>query len=108
MGMIVKALGLFLALAMLSMCVGMCGTSSKKSMPASVPAVDTKLEENCKDWIYNRNRAYKLGKEGDQAGAAKASLAMRSFMKDLEAQYPEKVITETIERLEKGGYRAGL
>ena len=105
------------------MCVGMCNTTSSPPVispnaydppatlaphPGGGAILDSKLEELCKDWLYNRNRAYKLGKEGDQAGSARASLAMRSFMKDLETQYPEKAISETIERLEKGGYKAGF
>jgi hypothetical protein len=69
---------------------------------------DNGLEERCKDWIYNRNRAYKLGKEGDQKGSAKASRAMRSFMADLERDYSSQQISEAIANLEKSGYRAGF
>lgn len=66
------------------------------------------LTERCKDWLYFRNRAYKLGKEGDTAGSAKASRTMQIFMRDLEKRFPEQVITEEIQRLEKEGFSSGF
>lgn len=73
-------------------------TNPGKDNPS--PEYELDLTERCKDWIYFRNLAYKLGKEGDKAGAAKASLTMQTFMKDLEKQFPSHMITEEIERLE--------
>lgn len=64
------------------------------------PDYELDLTERCKDWIYYRNLAYKLGREGDKVGAAKASATMRTFMRDLEKQFPSHMITEEIERLE--------
>lgn len=118
MSMIAKAIGLFGFLIIISMCAGICNTGSKvKPAPSYsvyepnkpneaiiVKGNDNELSELCKDWIYNRNKAYKLGKEGDTQGAAKAGNAMRLFMKDLEKKYTEKEITETIAHLEREGY----
>lgn len=66
------------------------------------------LTERCKDWLYFRNSAYRLGKEGDMAGSAKASRTMQVFMRDLEKRFPEQVITEEIQRLEREGFKLGF
>jgi DNA-directed RNA polymerase subunit RPC12/RpoP len=66
------------------------------------------LTERCKDWIYYRNRAYKLGREGDQRGAEQARIAMLTFMRDLEANFSEKQLSDEIARLEASGYNAGF
>jgi hypothetical protein len=84
--------------------IGIYNFKPRESQPTSQTS---QLEETCKDWIYNRNRALKLGKAGDQVGAEKARQAMRAFQKDLDG-YPHDQVTAAIERLEKSGYRAGF
>ena len=61
------------------------------------------ITERCKDWIYYRNKAYKLGREGDLEGSEKARLAMLTFDRDLRKKFTEKQISDEISRLEAGG-----
>ena len=75
---------------------------------ASRPDYEHDIEERCKDWIYQRNLAYKLGRSGDQAGAEKARRAMNQFYNDLRKIYSEQKIADTIARIEASGYRAGF
>jgi len=66
------------------------------------------LTERCKDWIYYRNRAYKLGREGDQKGSEEARIAMLTFDGDLQKYFTEKQISDEINRLEASGYKGGF
>jgi len=98
--------------------IGMCSTvqnnSSSKNNTTSVssnmskPDYESDLEERCKDWIYNRNRAYKLGREGDQKGAEQARRAMNQFYNDLKLRFSEKQISDEIAKLEAAGYKVGF
>ncbi|HQQ88226.1 MAG TPA: hypothetical protein PLA72_09520 [Smithellaceae bacterium] len=82
--------------------------SSVTIKKSNVANYENDLTERCKDWIYQRNRAYKLGKEGDQKGAEKARIAMLTFMRDLQKNFTEKQISDEIARLEASGYKAGF
>lgn len=97
--------------------MGMCSVqnnTSSKSNPTSTssntskPDYESDLEERCKDWIYNRNRAYKLGREGDQKGSEQARRAMNQFYNDLKLHFSEKQISAEIAKLEAAGYKAGF
>lgn len=81
-------------------------TSNSKS--SSSPDYEHNLTERCKDWIYYRNRAYKLGREGDQRGSEQARIAMQTFMRDLQKNFTEKQISDEIARLEASGYKVGF
>jgi hypothetical protein len=72
------------------------------------PDYESDLEERCKDWIFYRNRAYKLAREGDQKGAAEAGRAMNQFYNDLRLRFSEKQISDVIARLEAAGYKGGF
>jgi len=82
--------------------------STSTSSNVSKPDYESDLEERCKDWIYNRNRAYKLGREGDQKGAEQARRAMNQFYNDLRLRFSEKQISDEIARLEAAGYKVGF
>jgi hypothetical protein len=81
---------------------------SNKGKATSDEDYEMDLTERCKDWLYFRNSAYRLGKEGDTKGAATASRKMQAFMRDLEERFSEQAITEEIERLEKEGFKLGF
>lgn len=85
-------------------------STSTVTQKASSAPVDYEhdLTERCKDWIYNRNRAYRLGREGDQKGSEQARIAMLTFMNDLQKIFTEKQISDEIARLEASGYKAGF
>lgn len=72
--------------------------------PNSTDSISTNYEndltERCKDWIYYRNQAYRLGREGDMEGSEKARLAMLNFDRDLRKKFTEKQISDEIARLE--------
>ena len=78
--------------------------------PISKPTVDYEhdQEERCKDWVYHRNRALRLGREGDREGSAEASRMMNRYYDDLRKIFTEQQITEAISRIEANGYRTGL
>lgn len=77
---------------------------SVKSPITSQPTdYEHNLTERCKDWIYYRNKAYKLGREGDAAGSEKARIAMITFDRDLRKYFTDKQIGDEIARLESGG-----
>lgn len=81
---------------------------SNKGNANSDEEYEMDLTERCKDWLYFRNKAYKLGKGGDVDGSAEASRKMQAFMRDLEKRFPSQVITEEIERLEREGFKLGF
>jgi hypothetical protein len=82
-------------------------TPTQPTQPAqtiSKPAdYESDLTERCKDWIYYRNKAYKLGREGDQEGSEKARIAMLTFDRDLHKKFTEQQISDEISRLEASG-----
>jgi hypothetical protein len=82
--------------------------STVASSNVTKPDYENDLEERCKDWIFYRNRAYKLGKEGDQEGNAKAFRAMNQYYHDMRLHFSEQQITDEISRLEASGYNAGF
>jgi hypothetical protein len=120
MGMVGKAIGLFVLLITLSMCASMCGKTTKPAATYSTydPNTPNKqtisndyendLTERCKDWIYNRNKAYKLGREGDSKGSEQARRAMIQFDNDLKKNFTSEQISAEIARLKKSGYKAGF
>ncbi len=67
---------------------------------SSSSSYESDLIERCKDWLYYRNRAYKLGREGDQKGAAEASAKMNRYYDDMRKLFSESEISSTIGRLE--------
>lgn len=69
----------------------------------SQPDYETDLTERCKDWIFYRNRTYKLAREGDQEGAEKARRAMMQFDHDLRLHFSDQQISAEISRLEAAG-----
>ena len=81
---------------------------SKSSSSSASTNYEHDLSERCKDWIYNRNRAYKLGREGDQKGSEQARIAMLTFDRDLRKYFTEKQISDEIARLEASGYKVGF
>lgn len=83
-------------------------TAKSDSSQSKATDYEHDLTERCKDWIYNRNRAYKLGREGDQQGSEQARIVMLAFMRDLEKYFTEKQISDEIARLEASGYKAGF
>lgn len=74
----------------------------------STPDFESDLENRCKDWLFYRNRAYKLGREGDQKGAEQARRAMNQYYNDLSLLFSEKQISDEIARLEAAGYKGGF
>lgn len=66
------------------------------------------LTERCKDWLFYRNRAYKLSQEGDDKGAEKAGRMMNRFYDDLRIYFSEEQISAELARLEKSGFKAGF
>lgn len=80
---------------------------NQQSAPTK-PDYESDFEERCKDWLYYRNRAYKLGREGDQKGAEQSRRAMNQFYNDLRLLFSEKQISDEIARLEAAGYKGGF
>jgi hypothetical protein len=80
---------------------------NQQSTPTK-PDYESDLEERCKDWLFYRNRAYKLGREGDQKGAEQARRAMNQFYNDLKLLFSEKQISDEIARLEAAGFKGGF
>jgi hypothetical protein len=68
----------------------------------STPDYENDISERSKDWVYYRNRAYKLGREGDKQGAAEAGAIMNRYYNDLRKRFSEKEITEAIAQAESG------
>lgn len=108
---------LFLWICGVLLLIGMCSTqnntssrnnTSSASNNLNKPAYESDLEERCKDWIYQRNRAYKLGREGDQKGSEQARRAMNQYYNDLKLRFSEKQISDEIARLEAAGYKVGF
>jgi len=113
---IFKFIGILFAIGLISQLFNSNISTSKRESNlsgsdiarSSASSYENDLEERCKDWIYYRNRAYKLGKEGDLRGSEEARLAMQTFYNDLLKIYPETVISETIIKIEASGYKAGF
>jgi hypothetical protein len=74
-----------------------------KSSITTDESYEMNLTERCKDWIYFRNQVYKLEREGNKEGAAKARVAMQKFDSDLQKHFSEKQISDEIARLEASG-----
>jgi hypothetical protein len=83
-------------------------TVSASTGPTTSSDYEHNLTERCKDWIYYRNKAYKLGREGDQHGSEKARIAMQTFDRDLRKYFTDKQISDEISRLESSGYNLGF
>jgi hypothetical protein len=114
--------GVFILLVLLTMCV--YSTDKPKTPPTQTystydPNTPNKqtisseykndaLTEGCKDWIYNRNKAYKLGREGDRKGSEQARRTMVYFDNELKKSFTNEQISAEIDRLEKSGYRVGF
>ena len=115
---LVKLVGCIFILFFLGMCSLLSGkphepetrSSNLSSATPSVsnPDYEHDIEERCKDWIFYRNRAYKLGREGDRQGASDASRAMNRYYDDLRKIFTEQQVTETISKIEAGGYKGGF
>jgi len=110
-----KIIGIIAIVLMVAMCSKLCNgpsttNTNTNSQITSTAAKDYEhdLTERCKDWIYQRNRAYKLGREGDQQGAERARIAMQTFDRDLRKYFTEKEISDEIARLEASGYKVGF
>lgn len=80
---------------------------NQQSTPTK-PDFESDLEERCKDWLFYRNKAYKLGREGDQKGAEQARRAMNQYYNDLRLLFSEKQISDEIARLEAAGFKGGF
>ena len=80
---------------------------NQQSTPTK-PDYESDLEERCKDWLFYRNRAYKLGREGDQKGSEQARRAMNQFYNDLRLHFSEKQISDEIAKLEAAGFKGGF
>lgn len=59
------------------------------------------LSERCKDWVYYRNRAYKLSKEGDVKGSIEAKNTMNKFYNDMSKTFTHEQIADEISKIEK-------
>ena len=80
---------------------------NQQSTPTT-PDYESNLTERCKDWLFYRNKAYKLGREGDQKGAEHARRAMNQYYNDLRVLFSEKQISDEIARIEAAGYKGGF
>jgi hypothetical protein len=83
-------------------------SSAAMNTAKSTPDYENDLEERCKDWIFYRNKAYKLGREGDREGAAEASRIMNRYYDDLRKVFPESSISKKINEIEASGYKVGM
>lgn len=84
------------------------GNSVPINSSIGTPDYENDLTARCEDWIFYRNRAFKLGKEGDQKGSEKARRAMLQFDHDLSLRFSDEQISHEISRLEAAGYKAGF
>lgn len=73
-----------------------------------IDAYERDLENRCKDWLFYRNRAVKLGREGDREGATKAGNNMREFDAGMRKHFTSEQISREISRLEESGYKGGF
>ena len=89
-------LGVFAVLALGSLDSSNKSSTSTSTENSTSTSYETDLTERCKDWIYQRNRAYKLGREGDLRGSERARMAMQTLDRDLRKYFTDKQISDEI------------
>lgn len=97
-----------ISLLMFFYCIAHQKPEQSATQPAAVneiskPAPDYEhdLTERCKDWIFYRDKAYRLIYEGDTKGAAEAGKIMRRYYDDLKLIFPADQISNELLRLEQ-------